>query len=301
MSPSLRHLLEFEALPSAWSLYPRVLMSRKPARLIEGSDVPRIEAVARQCRTDPRHLARFRRITGDQDAPSLPLAYPHVLASRLHLAVLAAAAFPVRLMGLIHVRNLIVQRRPLEVGESFEIRCGVDGHRDTERGQEIDLESVVIHDGLMVWHETSTFLVRGPSRRAVALALARDRGAPPSPVRPFGSDKTASFRAEVGLGRRYARVSGDWNLIHLSDATAKLFGFRRAIAHGMWSLARCAAEIGANASAGQAELDVRFRAAILLPTSLTLHTSESAGGCEFALQAAQSERPLLSGRLRVSR
>jgi acyl dehydratase len=300
MNPSLRHLLEFDTLPRSWSLYPRVLLSRKPARLAEGGRVPRIEAVASRCTADPGHLARFRRITGDPDGPWLPLAYPHVLASRLHLAVLAAAAFPVRLMGLIHVRNLIVQRRPIETGESFEIRCGVDGHRETERGQEIDLESAVLHDGLIVWHETSTFLVRGRARRSGAVALDRERSAPPWPVRPFGSQKAASFRAETGLGRRYARLSGDFNLIHLSDATARLFGFRRAIAHGMWSLARCAAEIGANAAAGSAELDATFHAAILLPASLTLHTSALADGCEFALKGAQSERACLTGRLRVS-
>ena len=45
------------------------------------------------------------------------------------------------------------------------------------------------------------------------------------------------------LGRRYGSVSGDLNPIHLSDPTAKLFGFPRAIAHGMWTKARCLAAL----------------------------------------------------------
>jgi len=48
----------------------------------------------------------------------------------------------------------------------------------------------------------------------------------------------------AGLGRRYSRVGGDINPIHLFDVTAKLFGFDRAIIHGMWTLARCVAELG---------------------------------------------------------
>jgi acyl dehydratase len=36
----------------------------------------------------------------------------------------------------------------------------------------------------------------------------------------------------------YARVSSDFNPIHLSDRAARFFGLRGAIAHGMWSLAR---------------------------------------------------------------
>ena len=35
----------------------------------------------------------------------------------------------------------------------------------------------------------------------------------------------------------YAGVSKDWNLIHVHWIFAKLFGFRRAIVHGMWTLA----------------------------------------------------------------
>ncbi len=38
--------------------------------------------------------------------------------------------------------------------------------------------------------------------------------------------------------RRYAWLSGDLNPIHLSNLTARLFGFRRAIAHGMFAKAR---------------------------------------------------------------
>ncbi len=41
------------------------------------------------------------------------------------------------------------------------------------------------------------------------------------------------------IGRRYAAVSGDSNPIHLYNFTAKLFGFPRAIAHGMWTKAKC--------------------------------------------------------------
>ncbi|WP_257183194.1 MaoC family dehydratase [Corynebacterium cystitidis] len=37
------------------------------------------------------------------------------------------------------------------------------------------------------------------------------------------------------MGRQYAKVTGDFNPIHLGAASAKLFGFKSAIAHGMWT------------------------------------------------------------------
>ena len=47
------------------------------------------------------------------------------------------------------------------------------------------------------------------------------------------------------IGRRYAGVSGDPNPIHMYAVTARLFGFKSAIAHGMWSYARVLAALGA--------------------------------------------------------
>jgi len=272
-----------------------MLRARKPALVPPGGSVPRIEAVVRRCVVNARHLQRFCGLAGDQPGEFLPIVYPHLLASRLHLAVLGAAAFPVRLMGLVHLRNVIQQQRPLRASESFELRCGVDGFRATERGQEFDLETVAIVDGVQIWYEICTLLARSGSARA----LARARAAEFEPLPAFGSLKTSSFRADSDIGRRYARVSADFNLIHLSNPTARLFGFRRAIAHGMWSLARCATEIGANVTAGTAELEVGFRAAIPLPSLLTLRSASSAGGCQFALHGSHSEKPYLTGRLRV--
>ena len=55
-------------------------------------------------------------------------------------------------------------------------------------------------------------------------------------------DFTAVYKAEwevsENTGRRYALTSGDFNLIHIHAITAKAFGFKQAIAHGMWSKAK---------------------------------------------------------------
>ena len=45
---------------------------------------------------------------------------------------------------------------------------------------------------------------------------------------------TIRWRVPDDIGRRYAKVSGDVNPIHMSSLTAKALGFKRAIAHGMW-------------------------------------------------------------------
>ena len=79
----------------------------------------------------------------------------------------------------------------------------------------------------------------------------------------------AVWRVPADIGRRYADVSGDHNPIHLHPLTARLFGFRRAIAHGMWSMARCLAFYEGRLPAAYT-VDVRFKLPILLPATVAL-------------------------------
>ncbi|MDX2556969.1 MaoC family dehydratase [Streptomyces stelliscabiei] len=68
------------------------------------------------------------------------------------------------------------------------------------------------------------------------------------------------------VGRRYGAVSGDRNPIHLHPLGARLFGFPRAIAHGMWTVARCLAEYGTPPAA---LVRAEFRAPVPLPGTVT--------------------------------
>jgi acyl dehydratase len=112
---------------------------------------------------------------------------------------------------------------------------------------------------------------------------------------------SSSFQAPAGLGRRYGFVSGDVNPIHMSNLTARAFGFPRAIAHGMWSLARLAAEFDAGQIDGACELDVRFKLPIYLPSTVTLQRWSIDNGTGFALRDAQGDKPHLTGTLQSLR
>ncbi len=66
------------------------------------------------------------------------------------------------------------------------------------------------------------------------------------------------------LGRRYGSVSGDRNPIHMHALSARLFGFPQAIAHGMWTKARCLAALEARLPDAYT-VAVSFKRPILLP------------------------------------
>ncbi|NYV74935.1 MaoC/PaaZ C-terminal domain-containing protein, partial [Streptomyces sp. UH6] len=87
----------------------------------------------------------------------------------------------------------------------------------------------------------------------------------------------AEWRLPGDLGRRYGAASGDRNPIHLTAATARLFGFPRAIAHGMWTAARSVAAFGVPDAV---DVAVRFKAPVLLPGRVTY----AAAGPRFELR-----------------
>lgn len=292
-----KHSLEFARAPSVWSMYPKIMMSRKPSLLPDGGAVPRIESRLSKVAIDRKHLAAYSEICGAAAGATLPIAYPHVLAMPLHLAMLGAEAFPVKLFGLVHVQNRIAMRQPLSAEEPAEIRAWVEGHRETERGQEFDLHTDYVVAGEALWEETCTFLARKKSAPgAPKPAVSRADNLPDAVA-----VKSSSFRAPAGLGRRYGMISGDVNPIHMSDLSARAFGFPRAIAHGMWSLGRLASDFEAEQFNGGCELSVAFKLPIYMPAWLMLQRWDVENGTAFSLRDAQGEKPHLVGTLKSLR
>ena len=56
-------------------------------------------------------------------------------------------------------------------------------------------------------------------------------------------EQSKKIHIPKNLGRKYASVSNNFDLIHISDFTAKMMGQKRAIIHGMWTVARGVSEM----------------------------------------------------------
>ena len=93
------------------------------------------------------------------------------------------------------------------------------------------------------------------------------------PLREFSSVKVGDQLPEktYPLTRQdlvnYAGVSGDLNPIHWDDEMAKVVGLDTAIAHGMWTEARCLAALDPRLPHRFA-VEVEFKKPILLPAKV---------------------------------
>jgi acyl dehydratase len=259
-----------EGLPSP-SLLAAVLRRRPGLR--DGDTLPPLAVTARSVRRDASDYAR---ICGFPVADPLPPTFPQVLAAPLHLSLLGDARFPLPVLGLVHVAQRIVVHRPIASTDTLDVSARVSEHRIVRAGAEFDVRTDVHVAGETVWEGTTTILSRA----------VRGSG-PKVPVEApsFAPRRSVVLRVPEDIGRRYGGIAGDQNPIHLHAWTAKAFGFPRAIAHGMWTLARAVAELDRDVPE-RCTIDVRFLKPVLLPSRVVVSGGplDSGEGLGFAVK-----------------
>lgn len=282
--------LKFDHVPSVLPFYLRVLShwNKRSRKQDAANNELNITAHIEGVKVDQHHLVRYRKACGFKPSPYLPLTYPHVLAFPLQMAVMTHPRFPVSLMGLVHVRNTIVWYSALKVQQCLALTVSVDGYHKTTRGIEFNLVTKALGpDGRAVWEETSLML-----SRSRASSKKKMHGKKPTPSVPgFSADETVLWDIPANIGRRYAVAAGDWNPIHLSRISARLFGLADAIATGMWLNARIAAALHAEQKNHPSKLDVVFEKPLPLPTRALFRLSTQGEGVEFALSRQVDTTP----------
>jgi hypothetical protein len=236
---------------------------------------------------DRRHLAAYDRVCGYQLSDTLPPTYPHVLAFPLAMELMASREFPFGALGLVHVNNAIEQLRLLRAGEPLDLLVWAEKLQDHPRGRTIDVVAEASAGGEPAWRDRSTYLHRegGGSKDG------KERKEPP--------EANAIWDVPRDTGRRYASVSGDRNPIHLYGLPARLLGQPGAIAHGMWSKARCLAALQGHLP-DAFSVDVAFKLPVRLPAKVAFATWREDDRRRFALHDARSGKPHLDGTLTPS-
>jgi acyl dehydratase len=299
-------------------------------------EVPDLVLTLDDVAVDRERLAAYDRVCKLPLRDGLPATYPHMLAFPLHLSLMTDPSFPFPALGLVHIANRIVQHRPIGAEERLELRVWATALEPHPRGTQFTLRSEARVGDELVWEESSTILKRGSSEgtgeasaggerepptsetgepsaddageaslNAEREPSAGEEGEAPPGEEPPGEARqgerlpvTATWRLPGDLGRRYASVSGDLNPIHIHPLTAKLFGFRTAIAHGMWTKARCLAALDPRLP-DRFTVKVAFKKPILLPATVEFLELDNPAGIRFAVRGAGKGTPHLDGAVEV--
>ena len=231
-------------------------------------------------------VERYAAVCGFPNKDVAPLPYLHMLAFPLHMQLMTDSRFPFPAIGSVHLENTIVQHRPVAIGETVSLALRASDLRASTKGRAWDMNVAATVGEETVWESTSTYLRVGKGDKENGdPGLKLDAVDVKGPVWSLPDD----------LGRRYGAVSGDRNPIHLYPLTAKALGFKRQIAHGMWSKARCIAALE-NRLPDQVKVEVAFKKPIFLPGKARFGAEETPTGWSFALVDPKTGAPHLLGR-----
>lgn len=273
-------------------MYLRALLSsgKRPGAV---HTLPRLRYVMPKAILAPAHIAAYAKLCGFSERQGVPITYPQLLTFPLLMAFFGSAQCPWPAMGTVHLDNRISLLQALNPGDALRIEVSTGQLIAHEKGQILTLDMRFFRVDELVWEATQSLLRIGipnpigpayVSRQTTDPALARQ----------------ADFVAPSDTGRRFGYISGDLNPIHVSELSARLFGFRRAIAHGMWTKARALATLMPQDAVSQAEVSAEFKTPLFLPATASIWSApapigSSLRGTCFEVRDEKGEKPHLRG------
>jgi len=252
--------------------------------------LPPVSLVRPEVVLDGAHIGRYAAMCGFTPEQGVPLIYPQLLTFPLVMAYMGSSDCPWPALGTVHLANSIVQKKALQAGDRVRVEMQTGELFAHEKGQGFTLDLRVFRADELVWSATQSLLrvgVAGPGGKPYSSQIESDL-----PV-----SHQADFNAASDIGRRYGELSGDRNPIHMSALLARLFGFKRAIAHGMWTQARALSCLLPPHALDAASVAVDFKTPLFLPSRASLWTARKLGDALFEVRDAKGAKPHLRGHL----
>ena len=122
-------------IPSLGPIYAKAALPGKAF----GKDLPDTRLRLTGHTVDRLDLLRYQRICEFNNSDVLPHTYPHVVGFPLQMQLMSAKAFPLPLMGLVHVENVITVHREIRFDEELDIAVSAENLRAHPKGKVVDL------------------------------------------------------------------------------------------------------------------------------------------------------------------
>jgi len=244
-------------VPPLWQSLVVAALARKPAIRAEREiDLEKASYQLEGPAVVARGLVRFFALPVE----SIPLVAWYVVAQRAQLAYMTARSFPFSAIGTIHVANTIELFDQVDPYTRLQadVRLGNQSLTSTGRRFSLIVTLKSVAGSAVV---SSDYIARDPRLKSERKTVAEQPNPP--------SAEAQRLEYSTDLGRRYARVAGDYNPIHLAAVLARPLGFRHAIAHGMCTFGFASAILARRLQGEQRFGQVDFKRPIPLPSRPT--------------------------------
>ncbi|MCK7459758.1 MaoC family dehydratase [Idiomarina aminovorans] len=229
----------------------------------------------------------------------IPLAMLYCIAQRAHLSQMLDDSFPWPAPGLVHVSNKIERHQIISTQAPFQLVSTVTVPK---RGPDVSPRRLRPRFVVEFWQNnekvatcSSVYQVMNGQNPGPAKKTA-------PPIKSFkpetGWKNLSHWQLGSGMGRRYARVSGDFNPIHLHPLVSRWFGFKTPIIHGMYMMARAQAELEKRQQKAVTYIEVAFKRPVILPARVQLWACEEADKTKYEVRSSDHTSLKLEGSVR---
>jgi acyl dehydratase len=240
---------------------------------------------------DRANVAAYAAVTGLRYDDTVPLTYPFVLTYPTVMELVTGFDFPFAAVGAVHMENRITRYRPIAVTDTVGVCAHAENLREHRKGLLVDVISRVSVGTDPAWDQVTTFL----HQQRTSLSGEPKPQPQQAPKLPPASTIVKITQRQI---RRYASIGADHNPIHTSLLGAKVFGFPRPIAHGMFSAAAVLANIEGQLP-DAVSYRVKFAKPVFLPATLGLDIDRVQQGWDITLRDMAKGYPHLTGSVRA--
>ena len=250
----------------------------------------RLGARVKKVFIDREWVRQYNAVCGFKE-DEISLTAPQVVASPLHMYLLSRPEHPMPMLGMVHLHNSIECAKPLEYGVPYDVVVTVGDTRSISLGLEFDVHTQFLVGEEVHWSSVMTILCR-----VKGMPKPLTKPAPVEPLSAVGA-QYAAVKVPENQGRKYAKVSNDYNPIHLYAQTAKMFGFKQAIVHGMWTAAKTLSIVEAGLGARASKFDLSFKQPVFLPSGISVKHVTANGASKFEVLAERDSKVLMVGSI----
>ena len=240
---------------------------------------------------DRANVAAYAAVTGLRYDDTVPLTYPFVLTYPTVMELVTGFDFPFAAVGAVHMENRITRYRPIAVTDTVGVSAHAENLREHRKGLLVDVISRVSVGTDPAWDQVTTFL----HQQRTSLSGEPKPQPQQAPKLPPASTIVKITQRQI---RRYASIGADHNPIHTSLLGAKVFGFPRPIAHGMFSAAAVLANIEGQLP-DAVSYHAKFGKPVFLPATLGLSIDRVQQGWDITLRDMAKGYPHLTGSVRA--
>jgi hypothetical protein len=254
-----------------------------------GKNLPNVGYSIDSISIDPEQYQGYCKMFGF-NGKTVPSTYWFIRLFGVRTLLSAHPEAPFPMPGMVHLSNHIEQLEIIYPSETLRMECTFGKLLNHEKGTAFESIVTLFKGSKVVFKETSVFLYLGKK------GIGTDEVFNPSiditmPV------ETEKWELPTNMGISYAKVSGDFNPIHLHTIGAKLFGFPKHLIHGWYSVSKTVARMQDKLSQPH-ELFVSFKKPLFLPGSVISRIHETNNEITFDLIDAKEGFPHMKGYLK---